>query len=48
MVELISGLIGNKYLATMILSFIPLIELKGAIVFGRGAGLGFLGALGFV
>ena len=46
MVELISGLIGNKYLATMILSFIPLIELKGAIVFGRGVGLRFFNALG--
>ena len=46
MVELISNLIYNEYLATIILSFVPLIELKGAIVFGRGIGLGFLSAFG--
>ena len=42
MVEFIQDLIGNEYLATFVMSFVPLIELKGAIVFGRGAGLNFL------
>lgn len=31
--EFISSFIGNDYLATIIMSFIPLIELKGGIVF---------------
>ena len=31
--EFISALIGNDYLATLLMSFIPLIELKGGIVF---------------
>lgn len=45
MVDFICGIIKNEYVATLIMSFIPLIELKGAIVFGRGAGLGFFGSL---
>ena len=46
MVNFISNLIGNDALATAILSFIPLIELKGGIIFARGAGLGFLQSFG--
>ena len=41
MVDFISNLIGNDKIATVILSFVPLIELKGGIVFARGAGIGF-------
>lgn len=41
MVDFISGLIGNDYLATAVMSVIPLIELKGGIVFARGTGLDF-------
>ena len=39
MTEFISNLIGNDFLATIIMSFIPMIELKGSIVFARGAGI---------
>ena len=42
MVDFISNLIGNEYLATLIMSLFPLIELKGAIVFARGAGINFI------
>ena len=42
MVDFIQNLIGNEYLATFAMSFVPLIELKGAIVFARGVGLGVL------
>lgn len=45
MVEIISNLINNEYWATLIMSLIPLIELKGAIVFGRGVGLEFFTSL---
>ena len=45
MVKLIQDLIGNDYLATFVMSFIPLIELKGSIVFARGAEMGFLFSL---
>ena len=45
MVEFISKLIGNEFWATLIMSLFPLIELKGGIVFARGAGLGFFKAL---
>ncbi len=41
MVEFISNLIGNDMIATAIMSLIPMIELKGGIVFARGAGLDF-------
>lgn len=42
MVDFIQNLIGNNALATAIMSFIPLIELKGGIIFARGASLSFL------
>lgn len=45
MVKFIQELIGNDLLSTTIMSFIPLIELKGGIVFARGAGFSFLEAL---
>jgi hypothetical protein len=35
MTEFISNLIGNDYIATTVMSFVPLIELKGAIVYAR-------------
>ena len=41
MVQFIANFIGNNYVATIIMSIIPLIELKGGIVFARGAGLDF-------
>jgi len=41
MVGFIQNLIGNDKIATLLMSFIPLIELKGGIIFARGAGLGF-------
>ena len=41
MVNFIQNLIGNDVLATAIMSLVPLIELKGGIVFARGAGLDF-------
>ncbi len=46
MVQFIQNLIGNDYFATLIMSFIPLIELKGGIIFARGAGLGFFESFG--
>lgn len=46
MVEFLQKAIGNDLLATLIMSFVPLIELKGGIVFARGAGYSFLQALG--
>ena len=42
----IANLIGNNFIATAIVSFFPLIELKGGIVFARGVGYGFFEALG--
>lgn len=42
MVNFIQNLINNDALATTIMSLIPLIELKGGIVFARGAGLDFI------
>ncbi len=42
MVQFISSLIGNDFFATLVMSFFPLIELKGGIVFARGVGMGFL------
>ena len=41
MVEFIQNLIGNDRVATLIMSLVPLIELKGGIIFARGAGLNF-------
>lgn len=46
MTEFITNLIPNEFLATAVMSFVPLIELKGGIVFARAAGLGFFKALG--
>ncbi len=36
LIQSISNLIGNDYLATALMSIIPMIELKGGIVFGGG------------
>ena len=41
MQEFIVGLVGNDLWATLIMSFVPLIELKGGIVFARLAGFDF-------
>lgn len=46
MTEFISNMIGNDFFATLFMSFVPLIELKGGIVFARGIGYGFFKALG--
>jgi len=46
MTEFISNLIGNDIIATIVMSLIPLIELKGGIIFARGAGLSIFEALG--
>ena len=45
MTEFIRELVGNDILATIFMSFVPLIELKGGIVFARGAGLDFFYSL---
>lgn len=45
MTVFIQKLIGNDCLATGIMSLIPMIELKGGIVFARGVGLNFFLAL---
>lgn len=42
MTEFISNLIGNEYIATLIMSLVPLIELKGGIVFAQSAGIYWL------
>ena len=42
MTEFISNLIGNEYIATVILSLFPLIELKGGIVYAQSAGINFI------
>lgn len=47
LIKIIQNLVGNDRLATFLVSIIPLIELKGGIVFARGAGLGFLESLLF-
>lgn len=41
MTEFIQELVGNDVWATIIMSFVPLIELKGGIVFARICGLDF-------
>ncbi len=46
MSDFIRNLIGNDILATAIMSIVPLIELKGGIVFARTAGLDFFSAFG--
>ena len=47
MTDFILNLVGNNYVATIVMSFMPMIELKGGIVFARGAGLGFFEAFLF-
>ncbi len=42
MTEFIQTLVGNDYLATAVMSFVPLIELKGGIVFAQSAGINFV------
>ena len=46
MTEFISRLVGNDAWATLIMSIIPMIELKGGIVFARSAGFNFFAAFG--
>jgi len=46
MTEFIRNLVGNDLFATFIMSLVPLIELKGSIVFARGIGYSFFKALG--
>lgn len=46
MVQFIQNLIGNDKIATLIMSIIPLIELKGGIIFARGASLNFFESFG--
>lgn len=46
MTNFIRNLIGHDIIATIIMSIVPLIELKGGIVFARGIGLNFFSALG--
>ncbi len=41
MVNFISNLIGNNYIATLIVSLFPLIELKGGIVYAVGSGIDY-------
>lgn len=45
-IESVNNLIGNPALTAMLVSVIPLIELKGAILWARVSGLGFWAALG--
>ena len=42
MVDFIKNIIGNDYISTSIMSLIPMIELKGGIVFARGVGFSFI------
>ncbi len=46
MQEFISKFIGNDLIATIVMSIVPMIELKGGIVFARGVGFDFIQALG--
>ncbi len=45
MSEFIANLIGNDILATIIMSIVPMIELKGGIIFARTTGMDFWLAL---
>ncbi len=47
MTEFIQELVGNDILATIFMSFVPLVELKGGIVFARGVGIDFFYSLLF-
>ena len=42
MTDFISQLVGNDVWATIVMSFVPLIELKGGIVFARSCEIDFL------
>ena len=42
MTEFIRELVGNDVWATIVMSFVPLIELKGGIVFARSCGIDFV------
>ena len=44
--EFISSIFGNDIISTLVMSFIPLIELKGGIVFARGVNIGSFESLG--
>lgn len=46
MEEFIRNLINNDAIATIVMSFFPLIELKGGIIFARGVGFGLFSAFG--
>ncbi|MBR2871554.1 MAG: small multi-drug export protein [Clostridia bacterium] len=46
MVEFIQNLINNDLISVIVVSLIPMIELKGGIVFARGVGFDFFQALG--
>lgn len=45
-IEAVNNAIGSPALTAMLVSLVPLIELKGAILFARASGLGFFAALG--
>ncbi len=45
MKEFLVGLLGEVW-GTLAMSFVPLIELKGGIIFARGVGMGFFESLG--
>ena len=45
-IEAVNNAVGDPAITAMLVSLVPLIELKGAIVFARASGLGFLAALG--
>ena len=47
MVQFINNLIQNEFWATLVMSFVPLIELKGGIMFARGVGMDFFVSLLF-
>ncbi len=44
--EFISSLFGNDIISTLFMSFVPLIELKGGIVFARGVNIGTFESFG--
>lgn len=46
MIEFISNIINIDWLSTIIMSLVPLIELKGGVIFARGVNFGFFESLG--
>ena len=46
MTDFIQNLVGSDFWATFLMSFVPMIELKGGIVFARGLEYNFFEALG--